>query len=149
MDADSSSNKPTLLERLSTMLLREPEDREQLISLLHSAYERNLLDADALSMMERAEVIDFNQPSPAWTFTDPMAFERRHHNLTVLPTGEVLATSGVAGTAFDDVSKGVHPAELWDPTTGHWRTLAPSPLPALSATRRSSHHRTCSAAPAR
>ncbi len=52
MDADSSSNKPTLLERLSTMLLREPEDREQLITLLHSAYERNLLDADALSMME-------------------------------------------------------------------------------------------------
>ena len=51
MDADSS-NKPTLLERLSTMLLREPEDREQLIALLHSAYERNLLDADALSMME-------------------------------------------------------------------------------------------------
>lgn len=49
---DSESSKPTLLERLSTMLLREPEDREQLISLLHSAYERNLLDADALSMME-------------------------------------------------------------------------------------------------
>jgi magnesium and cobalt transporter len=50
--SESSSNKPTLLERLSMMLLREPEDREQLISLLHSAYERNLLDADALSMME-------------------------------------------------------------------------------------------------
>jgi magnesium and cobalt transporter len=46
------SNKPSLLERLSTMLLREPEDREQLVELLHSAYERNLLDADALSMME-------------------------------------------------------------------------------------------------
>ena len=46
------SNKPTLLERLSTLLLREPEDREQLIILLHSAFERDLLDADALSMME-------------------------------------------------------------------------------------------------
>ncbi len=46
------NNKPSLLERLSTMLLREPEDREQLVGLLHSAYERNLLDADALSMME-------------------------------------------------------------------------------------------------
>lgn len=52
MDEPESSHKPTLLERLSTMLLREPEDREQLIALLHSAYERNLLDADALSMME-------------------------------------------------------------------------------------------------
>jgi magnesium and cobalt transporter len=52
MDGSEPGNKPTLLERLSTMLLREPEDREQLITLLHNAYERNLLDADALSMME-------------------------------------------------------------------------------------------------
>ena len=36
--------KPTLLERLSALLLREPEDREQLISLLRSAHENNLLD---------------------------------------------------------------------------------------------------------
>ncbi len=49
---DSESSKPTLLERLSSLLLREPEDRGQLIELLHSAYERNLLDADALAMME-------------------------------------------------------------------------------------------------
>jgi len=46
------SSKPSLLERLSHLLLREPEDREQLVELLHSSYERNLLDADALSMME-------------------------------------------------------------------------------------------------
>jgi len=46
------SNRPTLLERLSALLLREPEDREQLAQLLRSAYENNLLDADALSMME-------------------------------------------------------------------------------------------------
>jgi len=44
--------KPSLLERLSSLLLREPEDREQLIELLHSAFERRLLDADALSMIE-------------------------------------------------------------------------------------------------
>ena len=49
---ESESHKPTLLERLSALLLREPEDREQLVKLLHSAYENNLLDADALSMME-------------------------------------------------------------------------------------------------
>ncbi|MEI7613984.1 MAG: transporter associated domain-containing protein [Betaproteobacteria bacterium] len=50
MDID----KPTFLERLSSFLLREPEDREQLIKLLHSAFERNLLDADALSITEGA-----------------------------------------------------------------------------------------------
>src|SRR6202163_1417033 len=44
--------KPSLLERLSSMLLREPEDRAQLIELLHSAFERRLLDAEALSLIE-------------------------------------------------------------------------------------------------
>ncbi len=48
------SRKPTLLERLGALIMREPEDREQLIQLLHSAFERNLLDADALGMIEGA-----------------------------------------------------------------------------------------------
>lgn len=47
-----TSHKPSLLERLSTLLLRAPEDREQLVQLLYGAYEKNLLDADALAMME-------------------------------------------------------------------------------------------------
>jgi magnesium and cobalt transporter len=45
-------HKPSLLERLSSLLLREPEDRGQLVELLHSAFERRLLDAEALSMIE-------------------------------------------------------------------------------------------------
>jgi magnesium and cobalt transporter len=35
-------------------LLREPEDREQLLQLLRNAHERNLMDADALSIIEGA-----------------------------------------------------------------------------------------------
>lgn len=49
---DPESSKPSWLERLSALLLRTPEDREQLVDVLYQAYERNLLDADALSMME-------------------------------------------------------------------------------------------------
>lgn len=45
---------PTFFERLSSLLLREPEDRAQLMALLHSAHERKLLDADALSIIEGA-----------------------------------------------------------------------------------------------
>ncbi|MCK9283941.1 MAG: CBS domain-containing protein [Rhodocyclaceae bacterium] len=48
------SSRPRLIERLSALLMREPEDREELLVLLHRAFERNLLDADALSMMEGA-----------------------------------------------------------------------------------------------
>lgn len=49
---DHAHPRRTLLERLGAMLLREPEDREQLIDLLHGAYEHDLLDSDALSMIE-------------------------------------------------------------------------------------------------
>jgi hemolysin (HlyC) family protein len=48
----AQDHKPSLLERLSALLMREPEDREQLVTLLHSAYEHDLLDSDALSMIE-------------------------------------------------------------------------------------------------
>jgi len=50
-------NDPTrrsLLERLSALILREPGDRAELVQLLRSAYSRNLLDADALSIIEGA-----------------------------------------------------------------------------------------------
>jgi magnesium and cobalt transporter len=48
------TNKPSLLERLSALVTRAPEDREHLVKLLHSAFEHNLLDSDALSMIEGA-----------------------------------------------------------------------------------------------
>jgi len=51
-ESEKQSNKPSLLERLSHFLLREPEDREQLVTLLHGAYENSLMDADSLAMIE-------------------------------------------------------------------------------------------------
>ena len=47
-------SRPTLLERLSSLLTHAPEDREELLEVLHSCFERNLLDADALSIIEGA-----------------------------------------------------------------------------------------------
>lgn len=96
---DSDSNKPSLLERISAMLLREPEDREQLITLLHSAYERNLLDAEALAMMEGAiqmserqvreimlprsqmDVIDISEPPEKFI---PFVIETAHSRFPVI-----------------------------------------------------------------
>ena len=93
------SSKPSLLERLSAMLLREPEDREQLVALLHSAYERDLLDADALSMMEgvmqvaeqqvheimipraQMDVIDISQPPEQFI---PFVIETAHSRFPVI-----------------------------------------------------------------
>ena len=93
------SNKPSLLERLSALLLREPEDREQLVRLLHSAYEHNLLDADALSMMEgvlqvserpvreimipraQMDVIDISEPPEQFI---PFVVETAHSRFPVI-----------------------------------------------------------------
>ena len=49
---DETDDKPSLLDRLSALLTREPEDREDLVTILRGAFERRLLDADALSMIE-------------------------------------------------------------------------------------------------
>jgi len=52
MANDPPRQKLSLLERFGAWLAREPEDREELVELLRSSYERDLLDADALAMIE-------------------------------------------------------------------------------------------------
>ena len=77
---DDSSPRPSFIERLTSWLSREPDNREELLELLHAAYEKNLLDADALSMIEgvmqvsemqareimipraQMDVVDINEP---------------------------------------------------------------------------------------
>ncbi len=72
-----------------------------------------------------ARVIDLNGATPQVSATAPMASGRRQHNLTVLADGTVLATGGnSSGAALVDLDNGVYPAELWDPATGQWQTLA-------------------------
>ncbi|MFM7122949.1 MAG: HlyC/CorC family transporter [Fluviibacter sp.] len=43
-----------LIDRFSTLLLREPDDRSELLKLLHGAHERDLVDAEALTIIEGA-----------------------------------------------------------------------------------------------
>lgn len=52
MTEEDKTPSRSWFERLSQVLLREPQDREQLIELLHDAEHRNLLDAQALTMIE-------------------------------------------------------------------------------------------------
>jgi Galactose oxidase-like, Early set domain/Bacterial Ig-like domain len=72
-----------------------------------------------------ASVIDVNGGTPQVSATAPMAYGRRQHNLTVLADGTVIATGGnSSGAGLVDLNNGVYPAELWNPATGTWRTLA-------------------------
>jgi galactose oxidase len=71
-----------------------------------------------------AEVIDLNQSSPSWRYTDPMRHARRHLNATLLPDGTVLVTGGTSSAGFSNPAGAVHAAERWDPTTEGWSLLA-------------------------
>ena len=71
-----------------------------------------------------AEIIDLNAATPAWKYTGSMATARRQLNATILPDGKVLVTGGSSGSGFDNSSTPVYTAELWDPATGKWTTLA-------------------------
>ena len=73
-----------------------------------------------------AEVIDLNTASPSWRPIGSMQFGRRHLNATLLPDGKVLVTGGTAAPGFNDPSGHVDAAELWDPATESWTTLASS-----------------------
>ena len=46
--------KPTLLDKISALFSGEPENRAQLIEVLRSAYERDLIEDDAMFMIEGA-----------------------------------------------------------------------------------------------
>jgi len=55
----NDDSKRSWLTRLGSLLLREPEDRDQLVELLRGASQRNLLDEDALAMIEG--VLEFSE----------------------------------------------------------------------------------------
>ncbi len=80
--------------------------------------------SDNSAATNTAEIIDLNASSPAWQFTSSMANPRRQANLTLLPDGKVLVTGGSLGYGFDNALYPVYPAEMWDPATGTWSTMA-------------------------
>jgi hypothetical protein len=73
-----------------------------------------------------ASIIDLYANPPAWRPIANMSFPRRQHSVTILADGSVLVTGGTSGTGFNDLSpsKPVHVAELWDPVTEVWTSLA-------------------------
>jgi hypothetical protein len=83
-------------------------------------------DAKSNTPTATAEIIDLNQASPSWQNTSPMSSPRRHLNSTILPDGQVLVTGGTSGAGFVNIDEGLatRAAEVWNPATGNWTTLA-------------------------
>ena len=71
-----------------------------------------------------AEVINLSEVSPRWRYTSSMTYRRRYLNATILPDGKILVTGGSRSSAFSDPSGAVYNAEMWDPATESWSTMA-------------------------
>ena len=73
-----------------------------------------------------AEKIDLTATSPSWSSAGSMSVPRRHLNSTVLPDGQVLITGGTRGAGFVNIDQSLaaREAELWNPATNQWTTLA-------------------------
>ena len=78
-----------------------------------------------------AEVIDLNAPTAAWRLVASMANARRQINATLLPDGKVLVTGGTSGPGFNNTATPVFAAEMWDPATERWTTMASAQAPRL------------------
>jgi magnesium and cobalt transporter len=89
----SQKSHRSLFERLTAFISPEPENRAELLEVLHDAQERNLIDADALAMIEgvfqvsdlcasdimvprpQMDVIDISKPIAEWM---PEVLETAH-----------------------------------------------------------------------
>ncbi len=75
--------------------------------------------------------IDLTQVPPAFRTLSPMSFARRHFNLTLLPDGTALAIGGSSSAGFNNATGAVLPAELWNPASESWTTVAPIAAPRI------------------
>ena len=69
-------------------------------------------------------VIDMGAGTPTWRSTAPMAHPRAYQNMTMLPDGTVLVSGGMTTSDGTDLTKAVLPAEIWNPDTETWTTVA-------------------------
>jgi hypothetical protein len=76
------------------------------------------------------ESIDLDRANPRWREVAPMRYAREYPNATLLPDGTVLVTGGTS-SASNAAGGAIRPAELWNPATGLWTTLAPLTTPRL------------------
>jgi len=123
----------SLFERLTALISPEPENRSELLEVLQDAHERNLIDADALSMIEgvfqvsdlaardimvprsQMDAVDISKPIEEWL---PMVLETAHSRFPAMEgdrdkvIGILLAKDLLRYYATDsfDVRKMLRPA---------------------------------------
>ena len=89
----------------------------------------NVGNPDTGASTNVAYTVDVRSGSPVVTSIASMTFARQFANAIVLPNGEVMIIGGnTSGIQFSDVGTILTP-EMWNPTSGQWRSLAPHDVP--------------------
>jgi hypothetical protein len=84
---------------------------------------------------KEAEVMNYSPGSASWRQVTSMKFARTYHTTTILPDGKVLVTGGVSCPGPNNIESydglgvkcsggQVMNAELWDPLSEQWTTMA-------------------------
>jgi hypothetical protein len=94
-------------------------------------YGKILIVGGGLTPTNTAEVTDLNVKPQVWRFTSPMQYARRQLNAVLLPDGKVLVLGGTSGVGQNNPIGAVLAAEMWDPATETWTTLADAATPRI------------------
>ncbi|HUR47323.1 MAG TPA: MBG domain-containing protein, partial [Candidatus Saccharimonadales bacterium] len=89
----------------------------------------NASDTTTGTSTTQAYTVDIRSGTPIVASAAPMSFARQFANAIVLPNGEVMVMGGnTSGLKFNDTGSILTP-EIWNPTTGQWRTAADAGVP--------------------
>ncbi len=79
-------------------------------------------DSYSANCLKSAELYNF--ASGSWTLTGSMNTGRAFHTATLLPSGKVLAAGGDTGPSGQTGGLASASAEIYDPISGNWSTVA-------------------------
>ncbi|HYI93670.1 MAG TPA: LamG-like jellyroll fold domain-containing protein [Bryobacteraceae bacterium] len=75
--------------------------------------------------------IDFTSATPRWQTAALMANARTHHNMTILPDGNVFVSGGSRMKDGYNTNFSVYQPEMWSPVTQTFTAMAPNTRPRL------------------
>ena len=114
-DRSTNGSSPRWLERISRMFGSEPQDKQELYELLKEASERNLLDDDALSMMEGAMLVSERRARDVMTPRSKLEVVKKEDDLDGV-LGVAIASSHsrlpVIGETIDEILGILLPKDL-------------------------------------
>jgi chitodextrinase len=113
----------------TTVATRVGGDRDYGSSVMYDAG-KVIIIGGGRPAVNTAEVIDLNQTTPAWSSVGSMANARIQMNATILPDGKVLVTGGTSNYS-NEPAGAILAAEMWNPATGNFSTMASAQNPRL------------------